>query len=179
MIDYEELEKEGIQHGFTHVAPLDCKTIELMPEVRAMCEQNTCHRYGKCWSCPPGCGSLEECQKIIDQYQHGIIVQTVGELEDELDGETMMETEALHKEHFLELEKELRRKYPKMRPISAGSCVKCKVCTYPDAPCRFPDEAFASMEAYGMLVTQVCKANHMEYYYGPCTIAYTSCFLLE
>ena len=55
MIDYEELEKEGMQHGFTHVAPLDCKTVELMPEVRAMCEQNTCHRYGKCWSCPPGC----------------------------------------------------------------------------------------------------------------------------
>lgn len=77
MIDYEELEKEGMQHGFTHVAPLDCKTVELMPEVRTMCEQNTCHRYGKCWSCPPGCGSLEECQKIIDQYQHGIIVQTV------------------------------------------------------------------------------------------------------
>ena len=66
MIDYEELEIEGMQHGFTHVAPLDCKTVELMPEVRAMCEQNTCHRYGKCWSCPPGCGSLEECQKIID-----------------------------------------------------------------------------------------------------------------
>ena len=57
MIDYEELEIEGMQHGFTHVAPLDCKTVELMPEVRAMCEQNTCHRYGKCWSCPPGCGN--------------------------------------------------------------------------------------------------------------------------
>ena len=114
MIDYEELEKEGIQHGFTHVAPLDCSTIELMPEVREMCEHNTCHRYGKCWSCPPGCGSLEECQKIIDGYQHGIIVQTVGELEDELDGETMMETEALHKEHFFSLEKELRKKYPSL-----------------------------------------------------------------
>ena len=109
MLDYKELEKQGLAHGFSHVAPLDCSTIELMPEVRAMCEKNTCHRYGKCWSCPPGCGSLEECQKIIDAYQHGIIVQTVGELEDELDGETMMETEALHKEHFLSLEKELRK----------------------------------------------------------------------
>ena len=121
MLDYKELEKQGLAHGFSHVASLDCSTIDLMSEVRAMCEKNTCHRYGKCWSCPPGCGSLEECQKIIDAYQHGIIVQTVGELEDELDGETMMETEALHKEHFLSLEKELRKQYPKMRPISAGS----------------------------------------------------------
>lgn len=91
----------------------------------------------------------------------------------------MMETEANHKAHFASMEKELRQRYPRMRPVSAGSCTKCKVCTYPDAPCRFPDQAFSSMEAYGMLVTQVCKANHMEYYYGPCTIAYTSCFLLE
>ena len=66
-----------------------------------------------------------------------------------------------------------------MLPIGAGCCTKCKVCTYPDAPCRFPDQAFSSMEAYGMLVTQVCKANGLEYYYGPCTIAYTSCYLLE
>ena len=73
MIDMKELEKMGLEAGFTHVALLKSSTIELMPEVRAMCEQNTCHRYGKCWSCPPGCGSLEECQKIIDQYQHGII----------------------------------------------------------------------------------------------------------
>ena len=68
---------------------------------------------------------------------------------------------------------------PDLLAIGAGACTKCKECTYPDAPCRFPKEAFASMEAYGMLVVQVCKDNHMKYYYGPETIAYTSCFLLE
>lgn len=179
MMKIEELEKMGMECGFSHVGALDCSTIELRPEVRETCEKNTCHRYGKCWSCPPGCGSLEDCAAVVHSYQRGIIVQTVGELEDELDGETMMETEALHKEHFLAMEKELREIYPKMRPLGAGSCTKCKVCTYPDAPCRFPDQSFASMEAFGMLVTQVCSANHMQYYYGPCTIAYTSCFLLE
>ena len=63
--------------------------------------------------------------------------------------------------------------------IGAGACTKCRECTYPDAPCRFPKQAFASMEAYGMLVLQVCKSNNMKYYYGPNTIAYTSMFLLE
>ena len=42
--------------GFSQAALLDCRTIELKPEVRQMCEANTCHMYGKCWSCPPGCG---------------------------------------------------------------------------------------------------------------------------
>ena len=71
----------------------------------------------------------------------------------------MMETEARHKEYFVEFEKKLREIYPDMLAIGAGCCTKCKVCTYPDAPCRFPKQAFSSMEAYGMLVTQVCQAN--------------------
>ena len=79
----------------------------------------------------------------------------------------------------MEFEKKLREIYPDMLAIGSGCCTKCKVCTYPDAPCRFPKQAFSSMEAYGMLVTQVCQANGLKYYYGDCTIAYTSCYLLE
>ena len=103
----------------------------------------------------------------------------LGELEDELDGEAMMETEHLHKEHFRKMLDALRKDYPDMLPLGAGCCTQCKACTYPDAPCRFPEKQISSMESYGMLVTEVCRANHMEYYYGPCSIAYTSCFLLR
>ena len=179
MIDYEQLEKLGTDTGFSHIAPLKCSTIELLPEVRQMCEANTCGMYGKRWSCPPGCGTLEDCRAKIQQYKNGILVQTVGQLEDAMDGETMMETEALHKKNFFAMEKLLRETNPDMLAIGAGCCTRCETCTYPDEPCRFPKKAFSSMEAYGMLVTQICKANDMTYYYGPCTIAYTSCFLLE
>ena len=164
--------------GFSQAALLDCRTIELKPEVRQMCEANTCHMYGKCWSCPPGCGSLETCREKIAGYRYGVLVQTTGQLEDDLDGETMMETEALHKEHFYAFERVLRKQYPDMLAIGAGCCTKCAECTYPDEPCRFPKEAFSSMEAYGMVVTQICRANGLAYYYGPCTITYTSCYLL-
>lgn len=164
--------------GFSQAALLDCRTIELKPEVRQMCEANTCHMYGKCWSCPPGCGSLETCREKIAGYRYGVLVQTTGQLEDDLDGETMMETEALHKEHFYAFERVLRKQYPDMLAIGAGCCTKCAECTYPDEPCRFPKEAFSSMEAYGIVVTQICQANGLAYYYGPCTITYTSCYLL-
>lgn len=179
MIDFKELEKTGLEVGFSHIAPLKCETIELLPEVRDMCKANTCKMYDKRWSCPPGCGTLDECREKIRKYEHGILVQTVGELEDSMDGEGMMEAEARHKENFFALEKVLRERWPHMLAIGAGCCTKCTTCTYPDEPCRFPDKAFSSMEAYGMLVTQICQANNMTYYYGPCTIAYTSCFLLE
>ena len=103
MIDMKELERMGLEAGFTHVALLKSSTIELMPEVREMCEKNTCHMYNKRWSCPPGCGDLEACQKKISQYEEGIIVQTVGQLEDPMDGETMMET--FIKRRFINLKK--------------------------------------------------------------------------
>ena len=179
MFDLEKLIREGEACGFTHVAPLDADTIRLMPEVRQMCEKNTCGMYGANWCCPPGMGDLAECERKIRKYKKGILVQTVAELEDELDGETMMEAEAAHKRHFDTLHEQLLREYPGLLACGAGTCTKCKKCSYPDKPCRFPEHNYASMEAYGMLVTQVCRANDLPYYYGPCTIAYTSCFLIE
>ena len=35
------------------------------------------------------------------------------------------------------------------------------------------------MEAYGMLVLEICKKNGLTYYYGADKMAYTSCFLLK
>ena len=178
-MDYEKVKAIATELGFTHVGELDCDTIHLLPEVRKMCEDNTCGMCGKCWSCPPGCGTLEECEARVRAFKHGILVQTVGELEDSMDVEAMMDTEAAHKEHFMAVRAKLQELYPNMLALGAGACTICKVCSYPDAPCRFPEKAVSSMESYGMLVNQVCTDNGMKYYYGPCTIAYTSCFLLD
>ena len=73
----------------------------------------------------------------------------------------------------------LRQETSGLLALGAGSCTRCKQCSYPDAPCRFPERMTSSMEACGMLVLQVCKDNGLTYYYGPNTIAYTSCFLLK
>ena len=126
MTDMDKIIERAKKHGFSQASPLNCRTIELKPEVRQMCEANACHMYGRCWSCPPGCGSLADCREKIARYQYGLLVQTTGRLEDELDGETMMETEALHKEHFYAFERILRAEYPDMLAIGAGCCTKCK-----------------------------------------------------
>ena len=108
-MNFKDLKQLCLSHGFTNVVPpLVCDTIELKPEVRQMCASDSCHKYNKCWSCPPGCGTLEECEQRVKKYKLGILVQTVGELEDSLDGEGMMRTEAMHKASFYSLEKDLR-----------------------------------------------------------------------
>ena len=91
----------------------------------------------------------------------------------------MMEIEADHKEHFSEMQEALRDAGIPVLAIGAGCCTVCGKCTYPDEPCRFPDKMVASMEAYGMVVLEVCKANGLTYYYGADKMAYTSCFLLK
>ena len=88
-MNFKDLKQLCLSHGFTNVVPLACDTIELKPEVRQMCASDSCHKYNKCWSCPPGCGTLEECEQRVRKYKLGILVQTVGELEDSLDGENL------------------------------------------------------------------------------------------
>lgn len=179
MLDMERLKAMAAEAGFEHAAELDAGTIELKDEVRAMCNTNSCGAYGKNWSCPPACGAIEDLRVEVGRYRRGILVQTVGEVEDSMDFEGMMEAEALHKERFTALHEALLKDWPSLLALGAGTCRRCGTCTYPDAPCRFPDKRVSSMEAYGMLVLKVCKANGLQYYYGPQAIAYTSCFLLE
>ena len=172
-MDYEIAAKAAMDAGFSHIAPLDPATIELKEAVRQM--GAACGRYGKCWSCPPGCGELSECRTKIAAFRQGILVQTVGELEDEFDAEGMMETESRHKENFMKLRNLMKGQG--VLALGAGSCTVCKTCTYPDSPCRFPEKCISSMEAYGMVVTEVCRANGMTYNHGKNTIAYPSCIL--
>ena len=173
--DFIAMAKES---GFTAAGVLDPSTIELRQEVRDMCAEDKCHAYGHNWTCPPHCGTLEECRGRIKKYQTGIIVQTTGQLEDSLDYEAMMDTAALHKKNLVAFFQKVQETYPNALCLGAGGCSICEKCSCPDSPCRFPQKAFSSMEGYGMVVSDVCKNNGIPYYYGENTITYVGCYLL-
>jgi predicted metal-binding protein len=177
-ISYEKINALALEAGFDAAGALDCATIELHTEVRAACKTDRCGQYGTNWSCPPGCGTLEECAERIRQYTKGLVVQTIGVLEDEFDGEGMMAAAERHAQNFRRLADQLYDDFPTMLPMGTGSCSMCETCTYPDAPCRSPEGAIAPMEAYGMIVSDICKNNNLLYYNGKGTITYTGCFLL-
>jgi predicted metal-binding protein len=179
MMRMESLITQAREAGFDAAGALDCSTIILRPEAREACAQNKCGRYGKNWSCPPGCGSLDECAARIRQYAKGLIVQTVATLEDEFDGEGMMEAAHRHEQSFRRLSGELRKDYPGLLPLGTEGCSNCEQCSYPDAPCRDPHGASSPMEAFGMMVSDVCRANGMQYYHGKGTLTFTGCYLLE
>lgn len=163
--------------GFDHFGPLNTAALKFEPAVRDMCAADRCRSYGRCWTCPPACGTLEEISAQAAAYTGGVLLQSTGQLEDDFDVETMMDTERLQKERFRAFVDQVRAVLPGCLPMSSGACTVCPQCTCPDAPCRFPELAIPSMEAYGLVVSQVCESSGLPYYYGPKTITYTACVL--
>lgn len=176
-METEKILKKALEMGFTTATSLDVNTLKVLPDVRKMCEVNTCGMYGKVWSCPPGCGELDECEQLIRLYKKGILVQTVGDIEDSLDWEGMMDVKKAHNKTYLAFLDWFREEYPECLPLADGTCVRCEKCTYPDSPCRFPGQSMASMEAFGLYVAGVCKDNNVAYNYGEGKMCYTGCFL--
>ncbi|MDR3311009.1 MAG: DUF2284 domain-containing protein [Oscillospiraceae bacterium] len=178
-MDYGKLQALAAECGFNNFGELDAAKLEFLPEVREMCAADKCHMYNHSWACPPACGTLGEMRERAAKYTRGILVQTVAQLEDSFDFEGMTDAAARHKEAFETLRGKLAGLYPEMFPMGAGGCAICPECTYPDAPCRFPDRAVASMEACGLVVSRVCSDNGVKYNHGKDTLAYTAAFLLE
>lgn len=183
--DTQALIQEALDTGFSQAGELNVKALVFMPEVREMCSVDRCHSYGKNWRCPPGCGSIEDAATQAANYSYGLLVQTIGHMEDDFDYETISEAGERHKENFARLIDRLKTRYDDILPMGAGTCELCKTpegrpnCTYPDAPCRFPDKSISSMEAYGLWVSRVCELSGVPYNNGKSTITYTSCYLLK
>jgi predicted metal-binding protein len=173
------LVKRALEHGFSHASPLDASTLAVRSEVRDMCRADKCRHYAKSWMCPPHCGTLEENARVMSEYESGIIVQTTREMEDDFDYDAMRDAGLRQKELFASFRAELEADYPSLLALGNGTCEICEKCACPASACRFPDKAISSMEAFGLVVSDVCEKNGLGYYYGAKTITYTGCYLLR
>lgn len=167
----------ALESGFTHAAVLDPAKLSVREEVRDMCAENKCRAYGHNWTCPPNCGTLEECGAKIAGMRKGLLVQTTGEMEDSFDIDAMEETQERHLKQFHKLADRLRKEYPGVLCLGSGGCRLCGECAHPE-PCRFPEKACSSMEGYGLLVNDVCASAGLQYYYGKGTLTYSACYLI-
>ena len=165
------------QVGFDFVGECTTEGFRTQPEVRNMCAANLCQHYDKSWSCPPACGDIEEYEQRMRAFDQCVVVQSVGQMEDPYDFETVMETAAIQDDKFRDLVKQLQEQDFAFMPLGAGACMLCKKCSYPDAPCRFPDKMVVSMEASGLVVNEICTKAGIAYNHGENTISFTGCIL--
>ena len=163
--------------GFAGRGIFRAEDLRFLEEVRDMCRADKCGNYGRLWTCPPACGTLDEIRARTGRFAWGIVLQTTEFMEDEFDGEAIENAQETQRERFTEYCGFLRDAGEDFFPMGSGGCGQCGTCTFPDAPCRFPDKAFPSMEACGLLVTDVCRIAGTPYYYGKNTVTFTACVL--
>lgn len=172
-ITVEKLERLAAQAGFARFQVIPSHRVSFSQEVRRLCEQNACGQYGKSWACPPGVGTVEECKARCLAFTHVLVFSNFYPLEDSFDYEGMQRG---HRE-FAKACREFSRLLPRgMREhsvlLSNEGCAHCAQCTYPDAPCRFPQELSPSVESYGIWVNLLAKEAGIPYHNGKDTVTY-------
>ena len=167
--------------GATRANVVEAKNIVFDRVFRDICTSNACGMYGKCWTCPPDLGEIDELIAEAGEYDYALVYQTVAELEDSFDIEGMIEAGNTHNQ----LAQEIRRAFsaeplPKVLHLGAGGCRLCKVCAKKtNEPCRFPDLAMRSLEAYGIHVSKLAETAGMKYINGQDTVTYFGAVLFS
>jgi predicted metal-binding protein len=146
--------------------------MDFLQAVRDMCEVNTCGKYDKLWSCPPGVGTLEQCRERCRSFAQMLVFSGKYELEDAFDYEGMMAGMRQFKQVVRGVEAGLRPYVNGYLMLSNEGCDLCEACTYPDAPCRHPARAHGTLEGYGIFVSELASAAGMRYNNGPNTVTY-------
>jgi predicted metal-binding protein len=150
-------------------------SVPFRSEVRKLCEQNMCGKFGKTWTCPPAVGPLAELQSQLSQYPRVMVFSKVYQLTDSFDWEGMESGVKDFQSKVLQLKKKLKSRDPDLNAIvlGAGACCICDNCTYEQQlPCRNPEHAIVSVEACGIDVMEMMKENGMRYNNGANTVTY-------
>lgn len=146
--------------------------IPFSEQVVKYCEMNSCGMYGKLWTCPPGVGSLSENEKKIKSYPKAVVISFKADIEDCFDFEGMKKAGKNAKKQFSDIVERIKNDGEDILPLGCEGCGLCEKCTYPDAPCRFPEKAIPSVEAVGIDVVSLTKNIGMKYNSGKNTVTY-------
>ena len=178
----ENLKDEIKNLGISAAAVFPVGDIKFDDIFRKMCRDNLCGRYGKNYKCPPIIGEPEELKNEIKTYDDVILIQTIYPLEDSFDFEGMGEGGKIHAENIDKTREYIKANlnFEKMLVLGAGGCNLCEKCgVIENVPCRFPDRAISSVEAYCMNVADMTNSHGLNYINGENTVSYVAVFLIH
>lgn len=173
--------EKALEFGAHKASIIETKNIVLDRIFRDICASNTCGMYGKCYMCPPDVGDIDELMAQVKKYDYALVYQTVIDIEDSFDFEGMIEGK---KKSYL-LDQKLRKIFVdkniyKVLHLGAGGCGVCETCAKKTGePCRFPEKAMPSLEAYGVNVSELAKVAGMKYINGRDTVTYFGAVLFS
>jgi predicted metal-binding protein len=178
MLTEEMLMGNAIQYGAYKAFVIDVDKISFDEDLRSYCTMNYCGSFGKNYACPPDVGTVGEVIGKAMEYKKALVFQTIGQLEDSYDFEGMQEAADIHTKVSDRIDHDMKLQSADYLQLTVGGCTVCKVCAIADKqPCRFPDRAVSSLEAYCMNVSNLAKLCDMKYINGKDTVTYFGAFL--
>lgn len=160
------LKKHSYEYAF--ISP---EVIEFSTDITDLCKANSCGNYNTSWMCPPAVATPDVIRKTCLESKNAVVFTTLHKIEDSFDFEGMSSALITHNQIQSKILKEIEIYNFVM---GAGKCIVCEKCTYPDKPCRAPNEAQTSLESCGVNVVNLAKTAGVNYYNGENTVTYFS-----
>ena len=173
------VQRAAFRAGFQESGVLDTGALRFHEEVRRICEENRCRSYGRSWACPPAAGTLDQCRERVLGYEKLLLFSKAYLLPDSMDFSAVGKAMKDFKACALDLGRELRPRLNKLLILSNEGCMRCAQCTWPEAPCRFPEELQPSIEGFGFLVSELAQQAGIPYLSGPNTVTFFGAALYD
>ena len=165
-------ERDLNEIGIHEYGLISTAEIPFEPEIRRICEDNTCRLYGTTWACPPAVGTVRECRARCLRYQTAMAFNAIYSLKDSFDYEGMLQGHGAFKDLCDRLYTLAKTQLCEFLLLSNEGCKRCANCTYPSAPCRQPERLFPSLEGFGIHVAKLADSAGIKYMHGEHTVTY-------
>ena len=153
---------------------IDPAQLEFSERIRTICRQE-CPMYAKSWACPPGVGSVPECQARCGRYENCLMIATITEVADIADIAETLATRSAHEEITNQVGALMKAQGVNPYILSTEACAICDRCAILDGlPCRHPDKMHPCVESHGINVIPVLEQCGMEFQYGQNVVTWMS-----
>ena len=156
---------------------IDPAELEFSDRIRWIC-QNECPKYGTTWACPPGVGTVAQCQAKCLSYPNCLLISSIAEVEDISDIEQTLATRPAHEALTEQVAQLLRDQGEQPYILSTEACAVCERCAILDnQPCRFPEKMHPCVESHGINVVPVLERLGLEFQFGANVVTWISLLL--
>lgn len=151
--------------------------LEFSGRIRWIC-QHECPMYGKSWACPPGVGSVADCQRKCLGYEHALLISTITEVTDIADINETLATRPGHEKVTNQVRDLMREQGIEPYVLSTEACDICSRCAYLDGlPCRMPGRMHPCVESHGINILPLIDQLGLTFQYGENVVTWFSLLL--
>ena len=174
MLNQELLEEKLAELPLYTYSFLNPERLEFTDRIRWICEHE-CPMYGKSWACPPGVGSVEDCECKCKAYRNCLMIATITEVSDIANIEETLKTRGPHEEITNQVRDLFREQDLNPYVLSTEACAACERCAILDGePCRMPERMHPCVESHGINLLTLIDEQGLTFQYGENVVTWFS-----